>query len=704
MAPSGSRPVARVFHPLTFGKYYLIDRIGTGGMAEVFRALPIRSPDNPPTTDDLLVIKRILPHIAENEDFVDMFADEAKITAALRHPNVVRVFDFGRVHQDSYIAMEYVDGKDLRNVLRRLAHRERFLDLSLCAAIAHEVCRGLHYAHNLADSAGQPYDVVHRDVSPANVLLGYDGGVKLTDFGVAKASSNVNRTKSGIFKGKFDYMSPEQAEGRDVDARADVFAAGIVLFEMVTCRRLFKADSEIATLQKIRDAKVPAMDQYRPGVAPELEAICRRALSRERDERYPSAEAMADALLEFVTPGTLESARERLAELLDNEFPEERTAEQQRLAAALTQMPVAPRVEESAWDGGTPSTMSGRLVPEPTTLRSAMTGAAVMLVLLVVLGGIGFGVAWLRPGGFTLDGPATDGLTAQPPRLPTGVELVLDPPGRVEIDDVVRGEGRHVVVEGLPPGEHRLRVVAEGYAPHEDKFVVTDGILTPRVIRLTRAHAAAPLPADPTAPVVRFLSTPPGADIVIDGEVVGATPFDWTAGVEGRDYVVELRQPGFLTETRTLPSLSAGAQELAIELEPDNRGDNPLLDPSGTAIGGDDEPAAVVDGSPVPAPRVGPDPTYRGVPDLIEPFDPVPAADPVPSAERSRLSVTLAAVDEAIVYVDGAPLSTRAPFVDVQIEAGAHTIRVVNQDANVDWTATREFVAGETVTLRVDIP
>lgn len=726
VAPSGSRPPQRVFHPLAFGKYYLIDRIGTGGMAEVFRALPIRSHgDDPSTSDDLIVIKRILPHIAENEDFVDMFSDEANITAALRHPNVVRVFDFGQVHQDPYIAMEYVPGKDLRNVLRRLAHHERYLDLSLCAVIAHEVCRGLHYAHTLNDPAGQPYNVVHRDVSPANVLLGYDGAVKLTDFGVAKASSNVNRTKSGIFKGKFDYMSPEQAEGRDIDHRADLFSAGIVLFEMVTCRRLFKAESEIATLQKIRNAKIPSMGHYRPGVAPEIEQICLRALSRDRDDRFPTAEAMADALMEFITPGTIEEGRERLAALLDADFPDERAAEEQRLTAGLGSMPVsAPPRLDATWEGGTPSTIGDRLTSRPETLRSAMTGALVMAAFLAVIGLLGLGVAAVRPSlfaGFAFDAVGPEGLTAEPPAV-TGVELVIEPAGRVEIDGELRGEGRRVVVEGLTPGDHALRVVAPGHAPHTSRIALKPGQVAPLTVELV---AEAPVVVDPNAPVVRIESTPPGAEVFVDGVAVGVTPMRWAGGTVGQDYAVELQRPGSLSEARALAALEAGETTFTVELQADPMAERVLLDPQGEALEAaearqvssaaaaaeeaedaetpasppNDEAAPTEEATPAEAPTEEAPATdeaaiERVVPDLIEPF-----AEDAPAT--SRLTVSLVTVEQAVVYVDGTPLPDPAPFTNLEVPAGSHTVRVVNEKAGVDWTTTAEFDVGNTVSLRV---
>lgn len=702
VAPSISRPPQRVFHPFTFGKYYLIDRIGTGGMAEVFRALPVQGGPNPLSENDVLVIKRILPHIAENEDFVDMFADEAKITAALRHPNVVRVFDFGRVHHDSYIAMEYVEGKDLRNVLRRLAHRERFLELSLCAAIAHEVCRGLHYAHTLADDQGVPYDVVHRDVSPANVLLSYTGEIKLTDFGVAKASSNANRTKSGIFKGKFDYMSPEQAEGRDIDQRADIFAAGILLFEMITCRRLFKADSEIATLQKIRESKIPSMGHYRPGVDPELEAICLKALSRDRDDRYPSADAMADALRAFIAPGSVEASRERLAELLEADFPTERAAEEQRLTKALQTMPVAtgPRLEAN-WDGSTPSTLPDRGTASNQSLRSALTGAVAMAVLLVVIGSIAFAVRTIQPqwlqGWATDQAPTSEGLTAA---AASGIEVVVDPPGRVEIDGIPRGEGSHLIIDSLEPGLHALKVMAPGFRPHEAEISVEQGLLTPMMIRLDRdANApviAGDIPTDPSVPAVTFRSTPTGAAIFVNGTRLGVTPLLWTNGKLGGAYSVEMRLKGHLDAATEL-QLAPGSTVISLDLGTTER---QLLDPQGEVLGPDGiavvpSEAVAEEGEDEAAPAAAPSQEVyeAGLDDLVDPF-----ADAVVPA---KLILTVPTEGGADVYIDNVKLEARAPLQGQGIPPGQHTVRVVNPAVGLDWSTTKAFESGKSVTVNV---
>src|SRR5688500_4889626 len=276
---TASSASSAAFTPEAFGKYFLVDKIATGGMAEIFKAKTYSHGG----FENLLVIKRILPHIGENSDFIEMFIDEAKVSVALQQPNIVRIYDFGKILENYFIAMECVDGKDIRNVLRELARRKEFLPPKFCAYVAFEVCKGLHYAHTKTDLQGNPYGIVHRDISPSNILISYEGEVKIADFGIAKAESNAYQTRDGMLKGKFEYMSPEQAQGKEIDHRSDIFSLGIILYEMMTGRRLFKTDSEIATLKKIREGEIDAPSKLKPDIPPALEAICMRALERDPD-------------------------------------------------------------------------------------------------------------------------------------------------------------------------------------------------------------------------------------------------------------------------------------------------------------------------------------------------------------------------------------------------------------------------------------
>jgi TonB family protein len=272
-----ARPGAR------FGQFVLRERIATGGMAEIWLA----QMQGVEGFEKLVAIKRILPHLAADQEFVGMFIDEAKIAARLNHPNIIHIYDLGKAADTYYIAMELVDGHDLKSILRRASERDFSMDPSLAIFVASRVAAALDYAHRKEPG------LVHRDVSPQNVLISWDGDIKLCDFGIAKATSKVSHTQSGALKGKIQYMSPEQASGSSLDGRSDVFSLGVVLYEMLTGRKLFRGESEISVIEQVRDAKVEAPSIANDEVTPEIDRIVLKALAREPERRYATAAEMA---------------------------------------------------------------------------------------------------------------------------------------------------------------------------------------------------------------------------------------------------------------------------------------------------------------------------------------------------------------------------------------------------------------------------
>jgi serine/threonine protein kinase len=273
-----------------FGRYELLERVAVGGMAEVFRA---RSVGRDGFSKEVC-IKRILPGFCQEQDFVRMFIDEATLVARLQHANIVQIFDFDQVDGAYYIAMEFVNGRDLRNVIRLATQHQFPLGPFRSAVIAAEVCKGLHYAHQ-KDGIG----LVHRDVSPHNVLLSHDGDVKVMDFGIAKAADRITRTSTGIIKGKIAYMAPEQAAAAVLDHRVDQFATGLVLFEMLTGRRAFDGPDAMA-LRRALSGEVEPPSLVSKEVPPELDEIFLRATRRNPEDRYPDMRAFERALLQFV--------------------------------------------------------------------------------------------------------------------------------------------------------------------------------------------------------------------------------------------------------------------------------------------------------------------------------------------------------------------------------------------------------------------
>jgi serine/threonine-protein kinase len=244
----------------------------------------------------LVAIKRLHPHLAREPEFIEMFLEEARLAARIHHPNVVPILEIGQAH-GYYIVMEYVEGDTLGRLLARSAQTGARLPTKVGLRVFIDMLAGLHAAHELQDDNGNALGIVHRDVSPQNVLVGVDGSSRLSDFGVARATSKLSTTRTGQLKGKLAYMAPEQARGlKDIDRRADIFAAGIVLWEVLTCRRLFKGDGEADTLNRVVNEPIPPVRSVAPAVPAALEAVVARALERDRSKRYETAAEFADAL------------------------------------------------------------------------------------------------------------------------------------------------------------------------------------------------------------------------------------------------------------------------------------------------------------------------------------------------------------------------------------------------------------------------
>ncbi|MCA9610642.1 MAG: serine/threonine protein kinase [Myxococcales bacterium] len=302
--------------------------MGIGGMAEVFRAKALGVEG----FEKIVALKRIRPNLVEDEQFVQMFVDEAKIAGQLRHENVVRIFELGMLQGTHFIAMEYVFGKDLLALLATLRRRDQVMAPVMAAWIGAKVLAGLHYAHTRCDANGQPLALIHRDISPQNILLSYDGAVKLIDFGIAKATTRVHQTMGDVVKGKAGYMSPQQIMGEPIDHRSDVFAVSTCLHEMLTCRRLFRAGSDIEVLDRVRNARAEAPSTINPSVPPILESIVMRGLQRLPEDRWQTAGQMHDALMRWIATVEPPFGAPQLASVMQTVFATEMRAEQEHLA------------------------------------------------------------------------------------------------------------------------------------------------------------------------------------------------------------------------------------------------------------------------------------------------------------------------------------------------------------------------------------
>ena len=304
--------------PREFGKYHLIERVATGGMAALYRAKLYGAGG----FEKDLAVKKILPQLGQDDDFVQMFMDEAMITVTLSHGNIAQVIDFGEIDGEYYLVMEYVDGVDLQCLLKRCCEDDKPVSAMLAAHIVQEICRGLDYAHNKLGPDGEPLQIIHRDVSPQNVLISFEGQVKLVDFGIARAASRISSTQAGVVKGKVGYMSPEQLTAQPIDGRSDVWAAGVILYELLSLERPFEGGSPQETMARISRGAYKPPQKINKQVDRKLAAVIKKALERNVKKRYATAGKMAQALASYLHSHREPPGAMAVAELVRQRMPE----------------------------------------------------------------------------------------------------------------------------------------------------------------------------------------------------------------------------------------------------------------------------------------------------------------------------------------------------------------------------------------------
>jgi serine/threonine protein kinase len=544
--------------PIQFGKYTLFERIGRGGMADVYKGRV----SGPQGFERTFVVKRILPHLSEDATFIKMFVEEAKLSARLAHPNIVQIFELGAVEGEYFISMEYIRGRDLSETMRAIWKTMGPPRPELVAYIGREACRALNYAHSLADERGRPLGMIHRDVSPSNIMMSYEGAVKLLDFGIAKALGEApETTKSGTMKGKYAYMAPEQTEGDDVDHRIDIFSCGIVLHEVLTGRRLFKGQNDVLTIERVRRCDVPPPSQQNPMVPPELDAIILRALARDRDNRWATAADMADALDDVVHAARFQPTH--LAQLLHDLFPVDGGAPSPRLSVNASSAGTNSGVRGSrsatippvtrTGTGSAPGTGTGS-VRRPSLAASESFQAAeeVSLKPRSKWKGATAAALVLAAGGFFVwKGVAKKKSEDEGARL-----VQSDPSKRFHVYVKSDPPGADIFMEGeaMPIGETpvtlpidlngrssvKLILRKDGYDDY-DQRVIND---VPLSINLKKHElpAEAPKPAEPAAP-----SPPAGAAPEPAAEPEAAAPAGAEASDKGghhhRDHAKKARKP-----------------------------------------------------------------------------------------------------------------------------------------------------------------
>ncbi|HTA88249.1 MAG TPA: serine/threonine-protein kinase [Polyangiaceae bacterium] len=416
-------------------RYELVGELASGGMATVFLARL----SGVGGFQRFVAMKRLHPHLANEKEFVEMFLDEARIAARIHHPNVVPILEVGASPVGYYLVMEYIEGDTLARLLARAAQRGKRLPIPIALRIAVDTLSGLHAAHELRDDAGNPINLVHRDVSPQNVLVGVDGIARITDFGVARAASRLTATRVGQLKGKIAYMAPEQAAGEEsLDRRADVFAAGIVIWEELAAKRLFKAENEAATLSRVMTEPVPLLSELVPGLSVQLSNVVMRALERDVNKRFSTCAQFGDALEAAATGKERIATPRELAAYVTEVLGEEVSAQREAVRAWIarsepSQVGPLPSTTPSSsvsaaamslseLDGTRTATQSQNM---PTPRRSRAGLFVFLILLLVAVGGGGFLYARETEQNHSVSAASQPPL-ASPPPIPSPAPAATD--------------------------------------------------------------------------------------------------------------------------------------------------------------------------------------------------------------------------------------------------------------------------------------
>lgn len=324
-----------------FGKYLILDHLVDGGMAKICRARYLGEQAN-----KMVAVKMVQPQFSNDEAFVRMFQDELNITFGMLHPNIMQVYDYGKTNGQLYTAMEYIHGANLKQYLDRLKERKVVFPVEISCFIISQVCLGLHYAHTFTDKlTGKPYNIVHRDISPHNIMLTYDGAVKVIDFGIAKANTNSEATQAGTIKGKLSYLAPEYLDGLELDARYDEFAVGITMWELLCSRKLFQANNDLAVLKQIQACKITPPSEINPLVPKELDAIVMKALAKDRAHRYENLDQMNRALVRFLYSTYPEFNASDLKAFADDLFKQEIEKDREKFVE-YGSIDIAPYIED----------------------------------------------------------------------------------------------------------------------------------------------------------------------------------------------------------------------------------------------------------------------------------------------------------------------------------------------------------------------
>lgn len=587
-----------------FGKYILLEKLASGGMAEIYLAKSLGAQG----INKFLAVKRILPQFCENPEFKEMFREEAKVSVNLRHSNVVPIFDFGEERNQFYLVMDYVEGRNLRQILNELKKQQIQFSVEQICYMIREAAAGLDHAHRCIDgSTGRPLNIIHRDISPQNIMVSFEGEVKIIDFGIAKAETQMEATKAGTLKGKFGYMSPEQADGHNIDVRTDIFSLGIVLWELLANDRLFTASSEAAILRKIRDCQIPAIRKINPNTPPELEKIVNKVLAKDPALRYQTAAALHKDLNRFLNTYYPEFNAQDFAVFVKNAFASAYQETKRKLVEYAKTQNFEERIGDPTPAGQTPrppgrgeATVIDRSVPEADEeeLLKLDTHHSIKVDLKELKRDQSqAGTKGMAPRGTNVGVTPGHGMPSVPgmhtkPSIPiagaTGIHKMplRSPPPSVGVDDALGWIIRFGVVAVFAVG---------GIWAWKNKIIDLHGLTGGRA----PAKAAAPVegtiePASKAAFKVTISSDPMGARILVDcQDTANFTPF--MQEFEGNKSVhVSLKRDGYypydidLVPVKNAQTLSAVMQPLShtgfLSVHVSNGGTHPIVEINGKRI------------------------------------------------------------------------------------------------------------------------
>jgi eukaryotic-like serine/threonine-protein kinase len=534
--------------PKQFGKYTLLRRLAAGGMAELFLALH-RSVAG---FEKLIVIKRILPSMNQDKGFIEMLLHEARIAATLSHPNIVQIFDVGQVDGTYYIAMEHIHGEDIQGIVRQMKKKgvsEFPLEHTLSVILG--TCAGLAYAHDKRDLDGAAMEIVHRDISPRNIVVSFTGDVKIVDFGIAKSGVEPGEdTQNGQLKGKAPYMSPEQASGQAVDFRSDIFAAGVMLFELTTGRRLFKGASEFETLKMICDKDYPLPSQVRESYPPELEKIVMRALAKKREDRYQTAREMQAALEAYVREERIAVSQVALTKWMEELF-EDKLAQQRYVLQDVKQLAdviAQQHLYEGATATGTGMMSAAGSAPglAPPQKRSPV---GMVVGTLAVVGLVGGGFFYMRHQA-SLQEQALHDLEAHDkeaqghadPAVEAkgALELTTQPPGAtIWINGDLRPEVTPAKIEKLPFGRALdVKLTKEGLEPYRETVTLSDALPSKKIAAEMKSGS-----------VTVLLRIDPPATVWLDGKPWKGDHAKLDGLTAGEEHKIVLSANGYAAKT-----------------------------------------------------------------------------------------------------------------------------------------------------------